>query len=365
MSKKKTHEEYVAELAVKNPTVEVVETYINANTKIMHHCLVHDVYFEIAPSSVLYGAGCNKCHNERKASSQKKTTSKYVFEVAKINPNIVVVGEYIGAKTPIRHKCKIHNIEWMSRPGNILSGRGCPECANEKRSALQVKTHEQYIDELKEINSNIIVIGKYVNARTPILHKCIKDGYEWYAAPDRLLRGQGCPKCANHVTRTHEQYVDELSFINPDINVIEQYINAITPIIHKCKIDGNTWKARPNDILNGKGCPQCNESHGERQIRIWLDSHEIDYIPQKTFDDCVDDRALPFDFYLPNNNVAIEYQGVQHYRPVEYFGGKSAFEKLKRHDAIKANYCNENKIKLLAIPYTNDVNEELNNFLFI
>ena len=365
MFRKKTHEEYVAELAEKNPTVEVIGEYVGANIKIKHHCLTHDVYWNTSPSNALQGYGCSVCHTERKAVSQSKTTDQYILEVKEINPDIVVVGEYINAKTPIRHCCLIHQTEWMARPDNILHGKGCPECANENRVKCMARTHEEYVCELKEINPNITVLEKYINARTPILHKCLVDGYEWRVVPDGILSGHNCPKCSHHITRTQQEYIDELAIINPDIEVIGQYVYAITPILHKCKIDGNIWSARPNDILNGKGCPQCNESHGERQIRQLLNNHNIAYVPQKTFSECIDERMLPFDFYLPDYNMAIEYQGIQHYKPIEYFGGEKAFKKLKRHDEIKKNYCKENGILLLTIPYTSDIEEELNNFLFI
>lgn len=65
MTRKKTHEEYVAELAEKNPTVEVVGKYIDALTKIEHHCLTHDVYWETTPSRALQGVGCKMCHSEK------------------------------------------------------------------------------------------------------------------------------------------------------------------------------------------------------------------------------------------------------------------------------------------------------------
>ena len=59
--KKKTHEEYVVELAEKNPNVEVVEQYISTNTPILHRCLAHCVLWKTTPGRVLRGAGCEEC----------------------------------------------------------------------------------------------------------------------------------------------------------------------------------------------------------------------------------------------------------------------------------------------------------------
>ena len=117
------------------------------------------------------------------------------------------------------------------------------------------KTHEEYVKELATINSNIEVIDTYVNAKTPICHKCKIDNYEWMGAPTNLLRGKGCPKCAGNIKKTHEEYVEEVKLINPTINIIEEYIDAKTKILHKCNIDNTEWYAAPDNILAGKGCP--------------------------------------------------------------------------------------------------------------
>lgn len=132
MTKKKTHEEYVAELSVKNPNVEVVGQYSDASTKIQHHCLIHDIYWYTTPSRALRGVGCELCHSEKISASKYKTHEQYVNEVSKINPNIVVVGRYTKARVPILHKCILHNVEWLAYPANMLRGCGCPKCGGEK-----------------------------------------------------------------------------------------------------------------------------------------------------------------------------------------------------------------------------------------
>lgn len=432
---KKTHEEYVAELAIKNPTVEVVGEYINSKTKIKHHCLIHDVYWKTTPSRALQGVGCETCKKKKFRRVRCKTHEKYIEEVNKINPDIEVIDKYQDAKTPIKHYCKKHNIFWNAFPDNILKGNGCIMCRNEKIGDKNRKNHKQYIKELKILNPNIIVVEKYVNANTPILHKCLKDGYEWYARPGNILSNKGCPKCAGVIKRSQEEYIEKLSSINPDIDVLDEYANAHTPILHKCKkhniiwktspasvlqgcgciecskeklsaknkkshdqyveelkkinpnivvsdnyvnswtpilhkclVDNNEWYAAPVRILYGNGCPKCNksnESKGEREIRLWLDGQHIIYETQKSFKDCRDIRPLPFDFYLPRYNKIIEYDGEQHFKSVEYFGGDKAFECRIKHDNIKNEYCKNNDISLLRIPYYKNIEEELNNFLFI
>ena len=361
--KKKTHEEYVAELKEKNPTVEVVGKYKDAKTKILHHCLVHDVYWEAYPSSLLRGCGCEICKNDKIGMSNRKSHSQYVNEVKKNNPNVIVLEQYVNSEIPILHKCIIHNVEWKAYPASILRGAGCYKCGIERSSLSSRKTHDQYIAEARKINPNIVATENYVRALIPIKHKCLIDGYEWLVTPANVLSGKGCPKCAGNVKKTHSEYVNELALINPKIQVIEEYRGANTPIIHRCEIDGYEWKVTPSDAIHGKGCPKCNESLMERKVEKWLTQNNIEYERNKKFDGCIDIRQLSYDFYLPFYNTNIECQGIQHYEPIEHFGGEEQFKIQQRHDNIKRNYCISNSITLLEIPYYENVEETLNNFL--
>lgn len=432
MSKKKTHEEYVEEVKKINPNIEVIDKYNGAKIKILHKCLLHNIKWKIAPNNILQGQGCELCRREKIADYHYKTTEQYIKEINNINSYIEVVSSYIDAKTPILHKCLLHNIEWKTAPSNVLQGQGCELCGREKIRKKNNKTHEEYVSEIRIINPNIIALDKYINVNTPILHKCLIDNYEWYTAPANILYNNGCPKCSKRFRRTHDDYINEASIANPNIEVLEKfngmqipilhkcklhnvkwkvipenilnghgckkcgvkkigdknrkthkeyvdelkvtnkdiavidtYVNSYTSILHKCLIDGYEWYASPLNILSGCGCPQCQESYGERLIRQWLNKYNISYEFQKIFKDCRDVKPLPFDFYLSDYNMAIEYDGEQHYEPVEYFGGQKSFEYTQRHDKIKNEYCENNNIKLLRIPYFKNIEEELNNFLFI
>jgi hypothetical protein len=106
--------------------------------------------------------------------------------------------------------------------------------------------------------------------------------------------------------------------------------------------------------LSGKGCSICNESKGEKLIYNFLVNNNIKFVKQKRFLDCKNVHTLPFDFYLPDYNVCIEYNGEQHYNPVKYFGGIKSFNLQKINDNIKSNYCLQNNIKLIIINKNNE-----------
>lgn len=105
------------------------------------------------------------------------------------------------------------------------------------------------------------------------------------------------------------------------------------------------------NIDKDMGCPICRIPKGEARVKMFLDNHNIQYMAQATFKGCVYKKRLRFDFYLPQYKIAIEYDGEQHFRPVEVFGGEEGHLKTKKRDEIKNNYCKGNNIKLIRIPY--------------
>ena len=224
------------------------------------------------------------------------------------------------------------------------------------------KTHEEYVKEVFKINSNIEVIGKYINNKTKILHKCKIDGYEWYVIPKSILKGCGCPKCGGTLKLTHEEYIEKVAEINPNIKVLDTYVDIKTKILHKCLVDYYEWMVTPDSILHGIGCPKCNTSHGERNIESYLRMRNINYITQHRFADCRNKVPLPFDFYLPEYNVCIEYNGKQHYESVDYFGGEKTFNLIQQRDAIKKQYCKDNDIALVIVRYNENIEKVLDIF---
>lgn len=123
---------------------------------------------------------------------------------------------------------------------------------------------------------------------------------------------------------------------------------------HKCKIEcnnGHVYKASMHDFNIGNRCPTCRKSKGEEEVKRVLSKNNTRFIEQYKFEKCRLRRTLPFDFYLPDYNVCIEYDGRQHFEVVKAFGGLDNFIDTKIRDTIKNEYCKNNNIKLIRIPY--------------
>ena len=156
MSRKKTHEEYVKELAEKNPNVEVCEEYKGSNIKIMHHCLLHDVYWLITPIGALNGNGCEKCRKEKFHKKYVKSTKQYVNELKKINKNLEVIGEYIDAKQAIYNSYYI--IKSISIPG--ISSRDIFLTACVVYNMNSILSHDESIEGNYLSPEELLIINK-------------------------------------------------------------------------------------------------------------------------------------------------------------------------------------------------------------
>jgi len=140
----------------------------------------------------------------------------------------------------------------------------------------------------------------------------------------------------------------EKNKILPDKTTIGSSMKAWW-ICEKCKY---SWNATISSRFSkNRGCPRCKESHGEKIIRLFLYNRRIKFEQEKTFNECKDINCLRFDFYLPDYNICIEFQGRQHYSSIKQFGGEIGFNNSQKRDQIKREFCLNNSIYLVEIPY--------------
>lgn len=308
--------------------------------------------------------GCPYC------IGRNKTTEVFKEELFKINPNIVILDEYISAKEPMRCKCKIDGTEWVSTANRLLKGAGCPECGRIASNQNSTKTNEKFLLQLKAVNEDIIPSEEYVQARTKIWVSCKVCGHKWQVTPDTLLQNGSCPECTkielhNKQAKSNEQFLKELAEANPTLIPLEPYYNDHTKILVRCSVHNYEWYVAPNKILHRHtGCPKCVAYKNEQKLFSILKKYGYEVEPQKRFKDCKDKKPLPFDAYVEELNLLIEYDGEQHYIPIRRgnMSYKQAVEQLRivqKHDEIKNQYCLDNNILLIRIPYWESDNMEL------
>lgn len=202
---------------------------------------------------------------------------------------------------------------------------------------------------------------EYKNRRTPVKIICPIHGI-FEQLPEIHKRGHNCPKCMGR-NKTLEEYIKEANEVHNnkyDYSLIEKYKdkkNFKYKII--CNIHGEFKQSLYKHINEKQGCPKCQLSKGELKVEEILKEHKIEYKQQHWFKDCRGDfKPLKFDFYLPLYNMLIEYQGELHFMPRKDFPIEK-FEKQKRYDKIKKEYCIKKNIQLLEINYNEDIERKL------
>jgi hypothetical protein len=310
--------------------------YVNGRTNVCIICPIHGEFWQ-RPNNHLQGRGCPDCSVDNQTLTTEQFIEKaikkhgYKYDYSKV--------EYIDSKTKVCIICPIHGEFWQI-PDNHLRGKGCPDCGGGK------KTTEQFIKEAKEVHSDKYDYSKvdYIDSRTKVCIKCPIHGEFWQEANSHL-RGCVCPECDNDIRRkSSEQFIKEAKEKHGDKYDYSKvkYVNNYTNVCIICPEHGEFWQV-PRNHLNGKGCPKCNSSKLETEISNCFPEFER----EKKFDWLKDKGSLRLDFYDDDLKLGIECQGIQHFIPVNYFGGEERFDEELKRDKLKYTQCQEHGIDVV------------------
>ena len=135
-----------------------------------------------------------------------------------------------------------------------------------KRNARRRNTND-FIKQVHEINPAIEVLGEFTRVHDKIECKCSVCGYVWETEPSGLLGGAGCPRCGGSYKKTHEEFLEQLESINPNVIVLEQYTNDSTNIRCECRLCGHQWSPSPSSLIQKHGCPKCAKIKASQKRR--------------------------------------------------------------------------------------------------
>jgi Zn finger protein HypA/HybF involved in hydrogenase expression len=230
-------------------------------------------------------------------------------------------------------------------------------------------TTEQWIQQAKELHGDKFGYTNtvYSTAKAKLIIECPEHGPQ-EMLPQHHLKGYGCGVCgkkqiniSNGRQLTQEQFLDRVKDI-PGLTFTNTfYKTKREKIVVTCNIHGD-YTTTAEVLLKGCGCPKCKSSKGEDKIETWLLTKGINFEIQKDFQGCFYNKQLKFDFYLPDHNMCIEYDGEQHFKSIEYWGGVQGYQKRIIKDSIKDGYCRGNNIVMLRIAYNQNVEEVLEQY---
>jgi len=369
MPKKLTLENFIvrSKLTHQNKYDYSLVKYVNNSTKIKIICDIHGG-FEQTPQKHLIGRGCKLCGFIKRGLSNISNTDKFIDKSKKIHGDryYYTLVDYKNVREKVKIICKEHGI-FEQIPNDHLQGKGCQMCAGNIKL-----TTDEFIERSNKIHNSkydySLVDYKNNNIKVKII--CSKHGI-FEQQPSHHLNGEGCQKCAYEqvslkLSSNTEEFIEKSKKIHGnkyDYSLVDYKGNNIKIDII-CKKHG-IFEQMPLSHLRGNGCSNCKNSKGENEIYNYLKNKKIVFETQKFFDGCRNVNPLFFDFYLPKYNICIEYDGIQHFKPVEKFGGIKYLKENKIRDKIKNNYCKNNNINLIRIKYDENIIEKLNNIIYI
>lgn len=292
---------------------------------------------------------------------RRKTQEEFENEVLiKLGKDYKVLGKYVNKNTKIEMIHYVCGNVFMKNPHDVsFKGSGCPYC-NGARPSLY---NEEWV--AKNIKPPYLYKKGYLKMSEKCIFYCDVCKSEFQQTPARLINEKiyGC-KCSQTKKKTHNDFIEEVTQLSEDYDVLEHYTNSETKISVKHALCGTVFKTTSYNLIHKKrgfACPVCHykKSKGELEIAKYLIANDIEYQKEFSFPSLSGRR---FDFFIPSFNIAIEYDGIQHFQESKFFGGEKEFKKLKDRDFEKNKFCLENGIYLYRIPYY-DI-ENINQILF-
>lgn len=247
-----------------------------------------------------------------------------------------------------------------------------------KNNTKRIRAAANFIKKAKQIHGDKFDYSetKYERSCLKVKIKCNRCNQYFLQTPNSHLTGNGCPYCKNELNgikqmKSQEQFIKEATEIFSELYDYSwvEYKGAhhkVKILCNKCK--RFFYKSPDKHISTKQGCPYCSKtaSRGEKEVANWLLKNNIKFIQQKRFKDCKDIRTLPFDFYLPDYDVCIEYQGRQHYikdKHSKFLKNITDLAYIKQHDTLKKQYCMKKGIKLIEIIFDKNTNQQLELYL--
>ena len=290
---------------------------------------------------------------------KSKTHEEFLQDLNKLQPGkYEVLSEYKDRRTKLKVRYTDCGHENYVIPQSLYKGGGCNKCRPKKTGDKLKSNTEEFKNKLfDKFGGEYELIGDYVSSNDKVLIRHTKCGYEYYIRPDSILRGSKCNKCnhtrySNMFTKSTSTYAKEVSDLTDgEYSLVSEYLGVKEYVKIKHNKCGCTYNVYPYNFNKGRRCPNCNKSIGEEIVKKVLTDIDLKFEEQVSFEGLIDKSNLTYDFYLPELDLLIEYQGIQHYEPVELFGGEPTLKIQQRHDEIKRQYASSNNIELLEISY--------------
>ena len=352
MSRKLTIED-CRNMAIERGVLCLSEEYANSQTKMLWECNKSHQW-DATYNSIQQGRSCPNCYGN------KHKTIEDCHKLAAAKNGKCLSIEYVNSRTKMLWECEFGH-KWEVRYKNIQEGHWCPEC---NKNTIQDCQAAAYIKNGKCLSL------EYVNNRTKMLWEC-NLGHQWESVYSSVQQGHWCPECVG-LKRKTLQDCRILADSRDGKCLSTEYIGAFSKLLWECS-NKHQWESCYNNIQQGQWCPECAFVGQSQKLlesvlisMVGLGKILINYKKINWLRNPETNRNLELDFYFPEIKLAIEYDGIQHFKSCR-FGGSSienaqeAFESTKERDKLKNKLISEHPEDIkyfIRIPYWEKLTRE-------
>lgn len=336
----------------------------NGRTRVNITCPTHGIFTNTVSGHLHSNNGCQQCSGKQRLTlavfiRKAQTTHGDVYDYSQVEWT-----DKTTNKSKVTIVCKTHGAFAQVIDSHLNKSSGCAACVGKRPI-----TKSHFLNQAQCIHGELYDYNSVdfcsITNQSKINIVCKIHGMFTQTVTNHIHNRAGCMGCSGKTQYTFESFSARASHIHNQKYDYSKIIwlptfNAKTKVNIMCPAHGSFSQQISKHVTDKHGCPQCRLSKGELTIATWLRIHNIQYIPQHKFTDCINpktSRKLPFDFYLPKYNLCIEFHGKQHYEPNNFFHQTTSqktnakFEESLARDQLKEDYCKYNSIGFLVIPY--------------
>lgn len=341
--------------------ISYLSGYTKTHEKCWWQCNVCGNIWQANPHDVLAHHGCKKCADTARGKKQRIKEEELIYRIKIIHGDALT---YIKGLTTTREKALFHcnecNKDFYATVSSILSGSGCPNCANRHNAESKLIPVKTIVERLYNIYKESIILDEttYVDTSTKCRFYCIKHG-EFWATPQHVLHGHGCSICGRAhggkqlrlsleevQQRLWELYHGDIIIDSKSFTKIDDYA------IFKCTICGNIWRAKVKSVLYRKSkCSICVKKSLEIPVAETLSKKGIEFLHDISLEGSnYNGSRIPLrvDFIIetPEGKLAIETDGKQHFCPIY---GEEELKTQQEHDRYKDKILKERGYILIRV----------------
>lgn len=330
----------------------------NGSEKIKYRCKIHNIFHTQTLYNHLQGKGCPECAKLERKKGRLLTKEEFIKKSKKRHNDLE---KYDFNKTDFSYRdekgniilfCREHG-EFSIRPNHFFEGIGCQKCAGRK------KDDEVVVNKLKVLHPKLDFSETKYSERDKegrLKVVCQEHGTK-YISYWNLINGEGCYECSlqkagekrrltnEEIIKRAKDMYGENTYIYNNLDTNKRGKN--NTVIITCPKHGDFSVNLYNFIYGKSSCPKCHLHKMELKLSLFLERNNIKYERQKTFDWLKYKENMYLDFYLPDYKIAIECQGIQHFLPIEKWGGDDALKVIKERDLKKKTLCESHNVKML------------------